>query len=279
MDCDFYYSLLSAHIDGENSEAEEAQLQEHLAVCPHCRALLRQWEQTDSLLVQTPAPPADLTVRILKQLPKKRRRRRLLYFAAPAATLAAAAVLALAVFGAMNLPAYAKNCQFEFASGDDAAFSDSDYLLDLTDAPRAYGSETASGKDATDELKANSTMSDNGSLAEVLSVSPVMVVWYPEAQAPFEDLTPVMELPMDEESDTALMGMLSSLLPGSSDLAENITDTLCSAASGITIYLPDYNEMQALLDRCTGQYEVALYYPAGTPESSDSFLLLAVAAP
>ena len=42
MDCEFYYPLLSAHIDGENSEAEEAQLQEHLAVCPHCRALLKE---------------------------------------------------------------------------------------------------------------------------------------------------------------------------------------------------------------------------------------------
>lgn len=279
MDCEFYYPLLSAHIDGENSEAEEAQLQEHLAVCPHCRALLRQWEQTDSLLVQTPAPPADLTARILKQLPKKRRRRRLLYFAAPAATLAAAAVLALAVFGAMNLPAYAKNCQFEFASGDDAAFSDSDYLLDLTDAPRAYGSETASDNGTTEAQKSFSAMSNGSGLAEALSVSPVMVVWYPEEQSPFADLTPVMELPMDEESGAALTSALSSLLPDSSELTENITDTLCSAASGIVLYLPAYSEMPELLDRCTGQYKVALYYPAGMPESSDSFLLLAVAAP
>lgn len=84
---------------------------------------------------------------------------------------------------------------------------------------------------------------------------------------------------MDEESGAALTSALSSLLPDSSELIENITDTLCSAASNITLYLPVYSEMPELLDRCTGQYKVALYYPAGTPEPSDSFLLLAVTAP
>lgn len=106
-----------------------------------------------------------------------------------------------------------------------------------------------------------------------------MVVWYSEEQAPFADLTPVMDIPLGEESGAALSGTLSALLPQSSGLAENITDVLCSAASNITLYLPAYSEMPELLDRCTGQYKVALYYPDGTPEPSDSFLLLAVTAP
>lgn len=214
----------------------------------------------------------------MKQLPKKRKRRGLLYFAAPAATLAAAAVLALAVFGAMNLPAYAKNnSHLEFASEDSAAFSDSDYLL--ADAPRAYGNETASDNGTTEAQKSFSAMSNGSGLAEELSASPVMVVWYSEEQAPFADLTPVMDIPLGEESGAALSGTLSALLPQSSGLAENITDVLCSAASNITLYLPAYSEMPELLDRCTGQYKVALYYPDGTPEPSDSFLLLAVTAP
>lgn len=39
MDCDRYLELLSARLDGTLTEAEEGELEAHLAICPDCRAV------------------------------------------------------------------------------------------------------------------------------------------------------------------------------------------------------------------------------------------------
>lgn len=282
MNCELYYSLLSGHIDGVNTEEEEAKLQEHLAVCPACRTLLQELEQTDALLAQTPAPPADLTARIMKQIPKKRRRRGLLYFAAPAATLATAAVLALAVFGAWNLPVFARADPRSFSNdvammenasigAGDSESADDAWFFSRSDAP---GDEKTNAP-----LEVCSAAPNNAMDTEAFSASPVMIVWYPEEQSPFADLSPVLSLPLNGESDAILLGTLAELLPQASEVAESLSETLCSVASNITLYTPSYAEMTELLDLCTGEYRVALYYPAEMPDASEPFLLLAVAMP
>ena len=40
MLCDAAFELISAHLDGTNTPAEEAALQAHLSECPACQALL-----------------------------------------------------------------------------------------------------------------------------------------------------------------------------------------------------------------------------------------------
>lgn len=99
MNCNNYIPLLSAHLDGANSEIEERRLQEHLRTCKHCRELLAQMERADDALKDSAAaPPPDLTEKIMAQVraePKKKRR----YFFPAAAALATAAMLTLVFSG------------------------------------------------------------------------------------------------------------------------------------------------------------------------------------
>ena len=44
-DCDKALELISAHIDGALTDAEEARLTQHLNTCPACRALLADLEE------------------------------------------------------------------------------------------------------------------------------------------------------------------------------------------------------------------------------------------
>lgn len=104
--CNEYLPLLSGHLDGINSEKEEARLQAHLKQCRHCRTLLAQMEAADAAMTDGLAePPADLTGRIMEQVrrePKKRRFGKRI-FTLSAAGLAAAAMLALVFSGKIGL--------------------------------------------------------------------------------------------------------------------------------------------------------------------------------
>ena len=106
--CNEYLPLLSAHIDGMNSEIEERRLQQHLRSCAHCRERLRELEEADATLRAAKAePPADLTGRIMAQVrsePRKKAPHTRKYLSIGAAGLAAAAMLALVVFGNSRLP-------------------------------------------------------------------------------------------------------------------------------------------------------------------------------
>ena len=58
-DCARYVELLSARLDGELTPAEERELEEHLEVCPACRALegqLSVLHGSFAALEETPAP-------------------------------------------------------------------------------------------------------------------------------------------------------------------------------------------------------------------------------
>ncbi len=69
MNCDSYISLLSGHLDGINTSAEEEQLQAHLKNCENCRTLLNVMQQNDALMRDSVAePPADLNRLIKKNL-------------------------------------------------------------------------------------------------------------------------------------------------------------------------------------------------------------------
>ena len=104
--CNEYLLLLSGHLDGVNSEKEEARLQAHLKQCRHCRTLLAQMEAADAAMAGGLAePPADLTDRIMEQVrrePKKRRFGKRV-FTLSAAGLAAAAMLTLVFSGKIGL--------------------------------------------------------------------------------------------------------------------------------------------------------------------------------
>src|SRR5881275_2992451 len=93
MNCSDVQVWLQGRLDGE-PVAERAPLEAHLAGCPACRELLAAAERltTGLRLRQPPAPPAELTERIVGRLRAGARRARRL-----AVGLALAASLLVAV--------------------------------------------------------------------------------------------------------------------------------------------------------------------------------------
>ena len=128
--CNEYLPLLSAHIDGMNSEIEERRLQQHLRSCAHCRERLRELEDADAALRDTKAePPADLTERIMAQVrsePRKKAPHRRKFLSIGAAGLAAAAMLALVLFGNSKLPGLPAESAAEATIADAADLASSE---------------------------------------------------------------------------------------------------------------------------------------------------------
>lgn len=126
MNCDHFLLLISGHLDGVNSSAEELQLQEHLQECEKCRELLSAMEDADRRLRGCKVePPAELTQRIfdaVAQEPRKKKRsgKRPAYFGGLATGLAAA-VLIFAFTG--NLPIL-KNSETEALETEPSLFLD-----------------------------------------------------------------------------------------------------------------------------------------------------------
>lgn len=108
MNCNEYLPLLSGHLDGANSAAEEARLHKHLASCKQCRTLLEQFEKADAMLLASKVePPADLTARIMTQVrqeAKQKKTKRHALWSVGTAGFVAAALLALVFLGDLKLP-------------------------------------------------------------------------------------------------------------------------------------------------------------------------------
>lgn len=96
MTCEEALVLLSGHLDGENTEAEAAQLQAHLVECEDCRRLLEDLQALDREILSLEAePPADLCANVMEAIRKEVSRRKKRRWVWP--TAAAAAVLVLLV--------------------------------------------------------------------------------------------------------------------------------------------------------------------------------------
>lgn len=96
MTCEDALVLLSGHLDGENSEEEEARLSAHLLQCPQCRELLEAFQAADQgILSLTEEPPQALREEILDAVRKEPQQKRRAYAPRWALPIAAAAVLAI----------------------------------------------------------------------------------------------------------------------------------------------------------------------------------------
>ena len=108
--CEHWEELLSARLDGPLTQEEARQLEDHLAACPRCRQYARELEETQSALRDWGAePPPAVTEAILDAVrkeprPAKRPRRAWM-------SLAAAAVLALVIWGAVQLPGLGESAE------------------------------------------------------------------------------------------------------------------------------------------------------------------------
>lgn len=69
MDCEQALEAISAALDGELSPAGRAQLEEHLSVCPSCRALAEDFRVLSLALEQTEqAPPPELAAGVMARI-------------------------------------------------------------------------------------------------------------------------------------------------------------------------------------------------------------------
>ncbi|MGM9578179.1 MAG: zf-HC2 domain-containing protein [Evtepia sp.] len=101
--CEHWEELLSARLDGPLTQEEARQLEDHLAACPRCRQYARELEETQKALQAWAAEPppavAEAILDAVRKAPRPAKRPRRAWM-----SLAAAAVLALVIWGAVQLP-------------------------------------------------------------------------------------------------------------------------------------------------------------------------------
>lgn len=105
MNCNEAFEFLSAALDAELSPAQQAQLDQHLAQCPACRALQAELLGLEEALGTLDVPaPAGLKDQIMENLPPQQSKGHVIYWRRWGAMAAAAAVVLL---GAWQLPRFA----------------------------------------------------------------------------------------------------------------------------------------------------------------------------
>lgn len=144
--CEHWEELLSARLDGPLTQEEARQLEDHLAACPRCRQYARELEETQKALQAWAAePPPAVAAAILDAVrkeprPAKRPRRAWM-------SLAAAAVLALVIWGAVQLPGLGKSA--ESAAASDSAVMEQGPMEDSEGNQKTneeYSQESASAE-------------------------------------------------------------------------------------------------------------------------------------
>ncbi len=106
MKCNDYIIWISGHIDGTNSKKDEQILQDHLAVCPHCRQVLTDMKANETAMKDEElTPPLRIAQNVMATVRKdataKKRARFRNYFVSVAA---AAAVLCLVLVATFRIP-------------------------------------------------------------------------------------------------------------------------------------------------------------------------------
>ena len=109
MDCDRYMELLSARLDGVLTEAEERELEEHLAACPDCRAAgaqLAALQEAFPELEEVPVPEG-FTQSVMERIRESNPQKVIPLFKRPQvralAGLAACLVVVVGLYGASQL--------------------------------------------------------------------------------------------------------------------------------------------------------------------------------
>lgn len=81
MSCEAYLDLISASLDGELTQQEQAQLTAHLEVCPACRAILNDMQAARDAFahVGEVEAPEGLARGVMAQIRQERRKKRRLF--------------------------------------------------------------------------------------------------------------------------------------------------------------------------------------------------------
>lgn len=143
-DCDHFAELISAQLDEALTPGERAELEEHLAQCPSCRALQKDFQELHQILLEAAAhwraePPEDLTQRVLdkvhaaKVTPLPTRNNRWRQWASIAAVLALVVIggsaVTLGQFGGAAPPGQSRSIMPPTENtGNDGPLADEVYL-------------------------------------------------------------------------------------------------------------------------------------------------------
>lgn len=249
MNCNDYLSLLSGHLDGENSPEEEQRLQAHLAQCANCRARLQAFERGDRLLrADTAVPPAGLTASILAaaaktpQRPVKKPRRA--YWGGLATGLAAAALVVFTLLGPLKGFAQQK------ANDTAATAAHGDVVMGYSgNVTSFYHDAATSGVEAPECMAADT---DGAETVYGKAADPVLVV---------------------------LKGAHADVLPESSELLSEKERVSWSETAGLwpedvrAAYRLPAEALPKLLADCSGIYAFTLSAPV--KEAAECIILLA----
>ena len=261
MNCDEYLPLISAHLDGANSEIEERRLQEHLYTCEACRTLLSQMEQNDALLKSSAAvPPADLTERIMREVRKEQKasssgKKRIISMVTSG--LAVAALLGLVIW---------KGLPFANPSKDSASVVDAGKMLfsaldpAVTAAPEMMAEEVESPRDIEnaaipDFQTADGTAKGSSEKRQIVRdtpAAPVLVIW--DAGTPnMLDGFDLAELPPYADAVPPQYPHFLTAVPMQRESGK---------ISPITLYAVSYKTMMQIYYMCADVYQQnEIYFP------------------
>lgn len=159
MACDRYLELLSARLDGALTEAEERELEEHLAACPDCRAVGAQLSALQGAFpeLEEDAPPEGFARSVMERIRAEERKKVIPLFKRPQvralAGLAACLVLVVGIYGISQLRSQEKMMLVTRSFQHDVMWEET-----IDDAGDVSARESLSGE--TDAPQVNAALAD-----------------------------------------------------------------------------------------------------------------------
>lgn len=252
MTCEDAMMLISGHLDGVNTQEEEAELFAHLNGCSSCRLLLEAFEAADAGILSLEAePPVDLSERILSAVQREPRRRGVSRaWLVPAVTAAALAVVLWA--GMRELPQM---------GSDTAAANTVSLQLARTDTTAV---DTATSMDTT----AESSAAEEESLAvpeavydsEAVQEEPASAV-IPEPDSTGEDVLAYLN---DYASQLCETENVAVLALQEKDASLEAYDRKLSQDNYVLVQLPDSETWEDIL---TAHPDASVFMPEAEPDA------------
>jgi hypothetical protein len=223
VDCEKYGELISGQLDGELTDNERRELEEHLRDCPECRALSAVYREISGALTEDAVVPEGFAQGVMARLPVRpagiRARGRSFARLVPAAACFAVVLLAAgALYFSGGRKAESPQADMAYAGG--AAPADAPEAdADAGSAP-GYGNETQVGESADGALPPGAA---DGEYIEyyaefhITGALPALLSGY--AMEPLPDGTYRIEIPRETAEALAALGYVPEETGADAELA------------------------------------------------------------
>lgn len=277
--CDEIVELISASLDGELSADEQIALDEHIACCPACSALLddlralhtaaADWEE-----VPAPAGFADNVMRVIAAEAEPEKPDNVIPFAAPKKTKrnywkqwgVSAAAIAIVVLGAVSAPSLLGNFTHKNA---DAESADMIYALEDSVAEVAMDQAMPQASAYVQSEEMDAKAAEKGSVKEDAPAESVFETEY-QHSATTAPQNPA-EVPTYGEPKAELyVGEL--ILEGPLKMLEGYQGVACS--DGTVTYIVSADVFAEVLKVLEAEKPVGYVYTAGTPDAPQGKIIV-----